>query len=120
MKKLLSIFLVVFAFVFVACSNSKDITYSEKFTYLPIISEAELISFQEGEGEAPDKAEYKLVKTTVEKASSDYKDLLTKNGWQFSETESEGDTYKFTKDDHWAVIIFDESGEDAKFTIISN
>lgn len=118
MKKLLSVFLLIFTFAFVGCTE--NITYSEKFDYLPILSGSELVNFEEGKDSAPDKAEYKLEKTTAEEAASDYENLLTKNGWALSEEESEGDTYKYTKDEHWVIIFFDEDGEDAKFTIVSN
>lgn len=121
MKKLISVFLLIFTVAFVGCSQK--VTYSEKFDYLPIIPGSELVSFEEGEGKAPnkapDKAEYILKETTMDKASSDYKDLLTNNGWTFSETESEESLYKFTKDKHWAIIMFDKSDNDVKFTIVS-
>lgn len=119
MKKLYSISLLFLLFALVGCSSNSTL-YSNEISYLPILSESTLVSHSPNEN-GLNEIIYKFDNLSLEDGLKQYKTVFEEDGWTFdSENSNEDDNvFKYTKDDHFAIVLFRSIDSENQYVVMT-
>lgn len=117
MKKLICSIILFLCILLSGCGNSVNVEYSEKLAYLPILPNSTFVDYKTENGS--NEITYTVNDLTTEKALSEYKSIFEADGWTFDESSSTESVIKYTKDNHFAVVVFAEINSNVQYIIVT-